>query len=89
MWCDLSARLGKLPLSATLSPAIRLAEKGFPVSPITAWHWQRAALGQLANAVNGRELTIDGRGPKPGEIFRNPGLARTLKTISEDGKKAF
>jgi gamma-glutamyltranspeptidase/glutathione hydrolase len=89
MWCDLSARLGKLPLSATLSPAIRLAEKGFPVSPITAWHWQRAALGQLANAVNGSELTIDGRGPKPGEIFRNPGLARTLKTISEDGKKAF
>jgi gamma-glutamyltranspeptidase / glutathione hydrolase len=89
MWCDLSARLGRLPLTQILAPAIRLAEEGFPVSPITAWHWQRSAQGQLASAVNASELTIDGRGPNPGEIFRNPGLARTLKTIAEGGKKAF
>jgi gamma-glutamyltranspeptidase / glutathione hydrolase len=89
MWCDLAARLGRLPLTQILAPAIRLAEEGFPVSPITAWHWQRAALGQLANAVNGSELIIEGRGPNPGEIFRNPGLASTLKTIAEGGKKAF
>ena len=30
-----------------------------------------------------------GADPTPGEIFRNPGLARTLKTIAEGGKKAF
>jgi gamma-glutamyltranspeptidase/glutathione hydrolase len=89
MWCDLSARLGRFPLSATLSPAIRLAEEGFPVAPITSYFWQRSASGQLVSALNGSELTIEGRGPNPGEFFRNPGLARTLKTIAEDGKKAF
>jgi gamma-glutamyltranspeptidase/glutathione hydrolase len=89
LWCDLTARLGRLPLGAILVPAIRLAEEGFPVSPITSYLWQRAAQGQLAKAVNGVELTIEGRGPNPGEIFRNPGLARTLKTIAEGGKNAF
>jgi gamma-glutamyltranspeptidase/glutathione hydrolase len=89
LWCDLTARLGRLPLAAILVPAIRLAEEGFPVSPITSYFWQRAAQGQLAKAVNGVELTIEGRGPNPGEIFRNPGLARTLKTIAEGGKNAF
>jgi gamma-glutamyltranspeptidase/glutathione hydrolase len=89
MWCDLTTRIGKLPLATALAPAIRLAEDGFPVAPITAWHWQRSAQGQLKTALNGRELTIDGRGPNAGEIFRNPGLARTLKLIAEDGKKAF
>ncbi|NTW09294.1 MAG: hypothetical protein HGA28_06975 [Anaerolineaceae bacterium] len=89
LWCDLTTRLGKLPLATTLAPAIRLAEEGFPVAPITSHFWQRAAQGQLAQAVNGGELTIDGRGPTPGEIFRNPGLARTLKLIAEGGKIAF
>ncbi len=89
MWCDFSERLGRLSLINTLAPAIRLAEEGFPVSPITAYFWQRAAQGQLAHAVNGVELTIDGHGPNPGEIFRNPGLAHTLKLIAKGGKKAF
>jgi gamma-glutamyltranspeptidase / glutathione hydrolase len=30
-----------------------------------------------------------GAGPQPGEIFRNPGLARTLRTLAEHGKEAY
>ncbi|MEJ5198682.1 MAG: gamma-glutamyltransferase family protein [Anaerolineae bacterium] len=88
-WCDLNARHGRLPLARVLAPAIRLAEEGFPVSPITAYHWARGAERQLAQAPGGRELTIEGRAPRPGEIFRNPGLARTLRTVAEGGKDAF
>lgn len=88
-WCDLAARFGKLPLSAILAPAIRLAEEGYPVAPVTSFFWQRAAERQLRSAPGGRELTINGRGPLPGEIFRNPGLARTLTAIAEGGKEAF
>ncbi len=88
-WCDLVERYGRLPLSRILAPAVRLAEEGFPVAPITAYHWQRGAERQLAQAPNGHELTIDGRAPRPGEIFRNPGLARTLRTVAEGGKDAF
>ena len=88
-WCDLSERHGRLPLSRVLAPAIRLAEKGFPVAPITAYFWARGVEGQLALAPGGQELTIEGRAPRAGEIFHNPGLARTLRAVAEGGKTAF
>jgi gamma-glutamyltranspeptidase / glutathione hydrolase len=34
-------------------------------------------------------MTISGRGPRPGEIFRNPGLVRTFDQIAQGGKKSF
>ncbi len=88
-WCDLIERHGSLPLAEVLAPAIRLAEEGFPVAPITAYFWSRGAERQLRSAWNGAELLVDGRAPQPGEIFRNPGLARTLRTVAEGGKTAF
>jgi gamma-glutamyltranspeptidase/glutathione hydrolase len=88
-WCDLVERHGRLEISQVLAPAIRLAEEGYPVAPTTAYFWSSGADRQLAQAINGQELTIDGRAPKPGEIFRNPGLAHTFRTVSEGGKDAF
>lgn len=88
-WCDLVARHGRLPLLRVLAPAIRLAEEGFPVAPVTAFHWARGAARQLAAAPNGGELLIDGRAPRPGEIFRNPGLACTLRLVAEGSARAF
>jgi gamma-glutamyltranspeptidase / glutathione hydrolase len=87
-WCDLLAQHGRLPILQVLTPAIRLAEEGFPVAPITAYFWRRSAK-RLSNALGGIELTIDGRAPRAGEIFHNPGLARTLRRIVEGGKNAF
>ncbi len=88
-WCEMVARHGRLSMDAVLAPAIRLAEEGYPVAPTTAYFWGRGAQRQLATAPNGHELTINGRGPNPGEIFRNPGLARTLKIVAEGGQEAF
>jgi gamma-glutamyltranspeptidase/glutathione hydrolase len=88
-WFDLLEKHGSLPMRRVLAPAIRLAEEGFPVAPSTAHFWQNGAKRQLATAPNGHELTIDGRGPNPGEIFRNPGLAETFQLVAEGGKKAF
>ena len=88
-WCDLIERYGRLTMADVLAPAIRLAEEGFPVAPITAYYWARGAERQLAHAPNGHELTIDGRGPRAGEIFRNPGLARTFRAVAEGGKDAY
>ncbi len=88
-WCDLLERHGTLSMAEILAPAISLAESGFPVAPITSYFWQAGANRQLKTAPNGRELTLDGRGPNPGEIFRNPGLARTFRAVAEGGKKAF
>ncbi len=88
-WEALVQRHGRLSLADVLAPAIRLAEAGFPVAPITAHFWARGAARQLAQAPNGHELTINGRAPRPGEIFRNPGLARTFRTLARQGARAF
>jgi gamma-glutamyltranspeptidase / glutathione hydrolase len=88
-WCDLLARHGSLALPDVLAPAIGLAEDGFPVAPITAHFWARGAERQLRAAPGGDALLIDGRAPRAGEIFRNLGLARTLRAVAEGGQEAF
>lgn len=87
-WFDLIARHGRLAMGEILAPAIGLAEEGFPVAPITARLWS-ASLGPVQRSPGGAALMIEGRGPRPGEIFRNPGLAQTFQRIAEGGVKAF
>ena len=59
-WSKLSARFGRLPLGDVLSPAIQIAETGFPVPEITAAEWQggepllratRKLLGSICRAA--------------------------------------
>ena len=40
-WCDAVERWGSLPLPSLLAPAIKLAEEGFPVAPLTAHFWRQ------------------------------------------------
>jgi gamma-glutamyltranspeptidase/glutathione hydrolase len=88
-WFDLIERHGSLSMAKILSPAIQLAEKGFPVSPITSHSWEMGVERQLRSSLYGHELTIDGREPRPGEIFRNTNLAHTLKIVAEGGRDVF
>jgi gamma-glutamyltranspeptidase / glutathione hydrolase len=88
-WFDLVEKHGSLSMAEILAPAIRLASEGFPVGPITSHSWQRGAQNQLRSAPNGHELTIGGRGPNAGEIFRNPNLARTFEIVARGGVSAF
>ena len=88
-WCDLIERHGSFSLQEILAPATRLADEGFPVAPLTSYFWRRGAERQLKSAPNGIELTIEGRAPTAGEIFRNPGLARTFRKVAERGKASF
>ena len=88
-WFDLIEKHGLLPMSEILTPAIRLASEGFPVAPVTSHYWQGGAKRQLSSAPNGHELTIEGRGPNAGEIFRNPNLARTFELVGREGRNVF
>ncbi|MFH2112093.1 MAG: gamma-glutamyltransferase [Candidatus Bathyarchaeota archaeon] len=87
-WADTIDRFGTMPLQQVLAPATELAEKGFPVSPITARAWDRG-IPQLRNGPHGDELLIGGRAPRAGEIMRNPNLARTFRELAERGKAGF
>ena len=88
-WCALVGRHGRLNMSEVLNPAIKLAEEGFPVAPTTAYFWERGLNRQLKNTAHGLELSISGRAPRAGEVFRNPGLARTMRTVAEKGEEGF
>ncbi len=91
-WAELHKRFGKLKLNDDLAPAIRYAEEGFPVTELIAYYW---AFGpRLYKGLPGAFLesyTLDGKGrtPAKGDIFKNPGLAKTLRLIAEKGRDAF
>jgi gamma-glutamyltranspeptidase/glutathione hydrolase len=86
-WCDLVARHGTLTLTRILAPAIALADEGYPVAEWSGHQWA-AGLRQLKGpGVQG--LLKDGRPPREGETFRNPALARVLRSIAAGGKDAY
>ena len=83
-WFDLIARFGTIPMSRLLAPAIEIATSGFEVGDTASALWERN-VGQLRS----RDLTLDGRAPRAGELFRNPALARTVASIAANGRDAF
>ena len=91
-WSVLLARFGSLPLGEVLKDAIRYAEEGFPVSEIIAGGWSGAAALAGDPDFARAYLIPDGTGwraPRAGELFREPDLARTLRTLGEKGRDAF
>jgi gamma-glutamyltranspeptidase/glutathione hydrolase len=88
-WESLSRRLGRLPLSDVLAPAIRAAEEGFAVTELVAHYWfwlhRSGVLDEAAAAV----WAPEGRTPRAGEWFRVPALAATLRGVAEGGAETF
>ncbi len=81
-WKRLSERAGRLPFAALFEDAIRLADSGFPVSPVVAAKWAREGvrLGQQPGFA--AQFLPDGAAPLAGHIFRPPHLAHTLRCIA-------
>src|SRR5215216_5508931 len=86
---DAAASLGTLPLARLLEPAWELAENGYPVSEVFARYWEVGEDLLLKNEAASRALLLDGRAPRPGEVFVQPELAATLSTVAEGGADAF
>jgi gamma-glutamyltranspeptidase / glutathione hydrolase len=91
-WFELHRRFGKLPMRDVLAPSIRYAEQGFPVTEFIAHLWALEIRRYQTAPVPGGFLETyapGGRAPVKGEIFRNPGLARTYRLLAEKGRDAF
>ena len=88
-WFMLHDRFGQLPMKKILQPTIEYAEKGFPVTQLIAYYWNRSV--PILSKYPGftEQYTLNGQAPKEGEIWRNQGLANTLKALSKDGRDAF
>ena len=84
-WYLLLDRWGTMTFAEVLRPAIELAEEGFPIGDQFAR--AIAASRKLAKYPSSVKVYYpDGKPPKPGDIFRNPDLARTLKKLVEAEK---
>jgi gamma-glutamyltranspeptidase/glutathione hydrolase len=88
-WVTLRDKYGTISLSELLAPAIDCAEHGFPVMEKTAEDWDAEVRKLSRMPAAAANYLLDGRAPRPGEIFRQPNLARTLRTLSEGGRDAF
>jgi len=80
---------GTLSLAQVLEPAIEYASDGFPVTEIVSCYWHMAEQKLAATPDAARTYLPNGRPPRPGEIFRTPNLARTLRLIADQGRDAF
>jgi gamma-glutamyltranspeptidase/glutathione hydrolase len=85
----LAGHYGRLPLSQTLRPAIRLAREGFPV-------YARFERGynvrhEVMERYPGTRAVFlaQGRAPREGDLFRQPELAQTLELLAQQGFDGF
>ncbi|MGD9703100.1 MAG: gamma-glutamyltransferase family protein [Acidimicrobiia bacterium] len=83
-WTSLHDRYGSLDLATILAPAIRLAEDGFPASPLLV-----GSLAGLDARARDSFSELLGQARAPGAPTRRPGAGRTLRTIAATGRAGF
>ncbi len=79
---------GTKSFAETVEPAIELAD-GFPIDELRSFAIANSAPYFEKWPSSKRVYMPNGRVPEPGEIFRQPDLARTLRSMVEVEKKAL
>ena len=88
-WFELHEKFGKIKMRDILSPTIKYAEDGFPVSELVSYYMKNAS-NNFKKYPNFKETYyINDSTPKKGQIFKNPDLAKTLRVIAKKGKEGF
>jgi gamma-glutamyltranspeptidase/glutathione hydrolase len=86
-WDAMRTRFGTLPFSQLLAPAIYYAQNGFPLAERNARYWVSKRL--LDQPGYKETYDIWPEAPKPGDLFRNPALANSLRQIAAHGRDAY
>jgi gamma-glutamyltranspeptidase / glutathione hydrolase len=89
LWALALHRWGRLSLAQTLAPAIRVADRGFPVNATFAQETADNA-ARFAHFSSTSALFLPGgRPPVVGATLRNPDLAQTYRQIARHGVDWF
>ena len=82
------ARWGRLPLAAVLAPALRLAERGFPLSRVEAatLDFFREPLARFPSTARAFVPAVP---YAEGDTLRQPDLANVLRRIRDRGRDGF
>jgi gamma-glutamyltranspeptidase / glutathione hydrolase len=86
-WYLLLDRWGTMSFAQVLQPAIEIAENGFPIGERMAG--AIASSRKLKKYPTSVKLYYpNGAAPKPGDVFKNPDLARTLRKLVDAEKES-
>jgi gamma-glutamyltranspeptidase/glutathione hydrolase len=85
----LAKKYGKLPLSVSLAPAIRLARDGFPLYTRLRGGMEFKKNAFLKTPDAARVFLVDGQVPPLGHVIRQPELAATLELLAKQGADGF
>ena len=88
-WFELHQRFGRLPMQEILAPAIEYCHDGFPVTEVIAAGWSGSK--KTFEKYPGFLTTYfpNGKGPRTGDVFKNPMLGKTLQKIADNGRDEF
>ena len=88
-WVELVDKFGSMPLSKLVEPAATYAEEGHPVPPVIAHYWTFSEKRFKDNEEFKAVFLPNSRAVGPGEVFKCPEQARTLRLIGESNGEAF
>ena len=85
----LAKKYGKLPLSDSLAPAIKLAREGFPLYTRLRGGMEFKKNAFLKTPDAARVFLVDGAVPPLGHVIRQPELADTFGILARQGADGF
>lgn len=88
-WEELHRKFGKLPMTDVLTPSVRYADEGFPVSEVIAASWKTSAPSLAKIEESSKVYLPGGEAPRAGDVFKNLALARVYREIAVGGAAAF
>ncbi|MCB1646326.1 MAG: gamma-glutamyltransferase [Pseudomonadales bacterium] len=80
---------GKLPWKRLVQPAIRLAKEGIVMTHGLSRSLNRAMQRMKVYPASVKKFTKDGEPYEPGDIWKQPDLAKTLQRIADKGPDGF
>ena len=85
----LAKKYGKLPLTVSLAPAIKLARDGFPLYTRLrgGMQFKKAAFLKTPDAT--RVFLVNGEVPELGYVIKQPDLAASLELLATAGRRRF
>jgi gamma-glutamyltranspeptidase/glutathione hydrolase len=88
-WFMLHERFGRLSMKEILAPAIGYARDGHPVHETVQHYWEVYVerLASYPGFID--QMTVGGRAPQVGEVWKNPNLANTLERVANEGRDVF
>jgi gamma-glutamyltranspeptidase/glutathione hydrolase len=94
-WNSALKRFGRLTFKEVLEPAALYAQNGYPISERIAHDWRLPDALPLQACCTSKDPDsirtwyINGVPPQPGQMFKNPELARAFRLLQKQGSDAF